>query len=98
MGLKEIIARNEEWRKAGTLPGALGTSTKVELRGAKAVPARVPLNLVPCRFLGDRLPGGCGSRLRRCNHFGDVTTQFAPCPDANRCCQTCTPPPEEGAP
>jgi hypothetical protein len=95
MSLNAIIARNEEWRKAGTLPGAKGTGTRVEI-SAKAV--RVPLNLVPCRFLGERLPGGCGSLLRRCAHFGDITTQFTPCPDANRCCQSCAPPPEEGAP
>lgn len=95
MGLEAIKARNERFRAEGTLPGAKGTGTRAAV---PAKSARVPLNLVPCRFLGDRLPGGCGSLLRRCNHFGDITAQFTPCPDANRCCQTCTPPPEEGAP
>lgn len=52
-----------------------------------AKPARVAL---PCVHLGDRLPGRpCGSTLRTCTLYGDVTTRFAPCVGADRSCRDC---------
>jgi len=47
-------------------------------------------SLEACVFLGDRLPGQpCGGPLLRCNLYGDITTRFIKCEQANRHCETC---------
>lgn len=47
-------------------------------------------SLGPCPHLGERLPNQpCGLSLKRCGHFGDITTELLPCKDAQRCCRTC---------
>lgn len=43
-----------------------------------------------CVDLGDKVfPGVCGSRVRDCNLFHTTTATISPCPEAERCCQTC---------
>lgn len=62
-------------------------------------PTRVPLALVKCAHLGERLPGEpCGSQLLRCKLHADVTTRFTSCAEADRCCATCADRTAEGAP
>jgi hypothetical protein len=78
----EILARQEEMRRAGTLPGAKGTGTV-----AAPKPARVPLAL--CVYLGDRVSAACGELARRCNLYGCTTAAVARCPKADRFCPEC---------
>jgi hypothetical protein len=43
-----------------------------------------------CVDLGDKVfPGVCGSRVRNCTLFQTTTATISPCPEAERCCQTC---------
>jgi len=52
-------------------------------------PKRLTLKL-HCVHLGAKVEEGvCGSRLRRCNLFGDVTDPIRMCVGANRDCQSC---------
>ncbi|WP_157469282.1 hypothetical protein [Gemmata sp. SH-PL17] len=46
--------------------------------------------VAPCAHLGSREPGQpCGSPLLRCALHGDLTTRFAACSGAQRCCARC---------
>lgn len=69
-----------------------------KVHGRAWVRAEMPANYRPgtlpdirsCIHLGARVGGQpCASPLLHCDLFGDITTRFAPCSSAQRCCNGC---------
>lgn len=90
----EILARQEEMRRAGTLPGAKGTGTRAPVQSERARPKRVPL---VCVHLGAPVNGTCKNLVRACALHNCTTAPHTKCDQAERHCPTCpdfAPPPE----
>ncbi len=82
MSFDAIRARTQARKAAGanqTYPEHAGKTP-----GRRALPV-----LTPCPDLGEKLRGGCGTTLYRCNRFGDKTARFGACRDADRYCSAC---------
>ncbi|AMV25531.1 hypothetical protein VT84_14125 [Gemmata sp. SH-PL17] len=91
MPIKDTRARTAA-RKAAGVDQTYPEHATGELRAnARAIAVKpLPLSLVPCTHLGDRVPGQpCGSPMLKCNLYNDITTRFTACSGAQRCCAAC---------
>ena len=86
MGYAEALARQEQLRAEGKLPGAKGTGTRAPLSPEGARPQRVPL---ACVRLGAPVSGKCKNLVRSCALHNCTTAPHTKCDQAERHCPTC---------
>lgn len=85
---REERRKRTEARKAAGVDQTYSQHTGKPAKAAALKP--LPVIGPPCPDLGERVSGGgCGSPLLHCNRFGDITTRFTACKDAQRCCRDC---------